>query len=124
MGRNSNCNEKNGIHVTKLQLINKWKALKKKYKEINDENNKTRNKKHSWKYLEQFSEVYGNRASTKVAVSFDTGRCKDKLKIDMDLDKEDLLVVPEEEKLTTSSNTDSNSTMFTKGVKIHQTQDI
>ena len=42
----------------------------------------------------------------------------------MDLDKEDLLVVPEEEKLTTSSNTDSNSTMFTKGVKIHQTQDI
>ena len=33
--------KKNGIHVTKLQLINKWKALKKKYKEFNDENNKT-----------------------------------------------------------------------------------
>ena len=119
MGRNSNCNEKNGIHVTKLQLINKWKALKKKYKEINDENNKTGNKKHSWKYLEQFSEVHGNRASTKVAVSFDTGRFKDKLKIDMNLDKdEDLSVVPEEEKQTTSSDTDSNSTMLTKGAKL------
>ena len=43
--------------------------------------------------------VYGNKASTKVAVSFDTGCCKDKLKIDMNLDKEeDLLVVPEEKK--------------------------
>lgn len=115
--------KKNGIHVTKLQLINKWKALKKKYKEINDENNKTGNKKHSWKYLEQFSEVYGNKASTKVAVSFDTGRCKDKLKIDMNLDKEeDLSVVPEEEKQTTSSDTDSNSTMLTKGAKLKSTK--
>ena len=86
--------------------------MKKKYKEINEENNKTGNKKHSWKYLEQFSEVYGNKASTKVAVSFDTGRCKDKLKIDMNLDKEeDLSVVPEDEKQTTSSYTDLNSTM-------------
>lgn len=32
---------KNGIHVSKTQLMNEWKALKKKYKEINDENNKT-----------------------------------------------------------------------------------
>jgi hypothetical protein len=60
-----------GVYVSKAQLINKWKALKKKYKEINDENNKTGNK-NSWKYLEQFGEVYRSKASTKVAVSFDT----------------------------------------------------
>ena len=36
----------------------------------------------------------------------------------MNLDKEeDLSVVPEEEKQTTSSYTDSNSTMLTKGAK-------
>ena len=37
----------------------------------------------------------------------------------MNLDKdEDLSVVPEEEKQTTSSDTDSNSTMLTKGAKL------
>ena len=98
-------------------------GIEKKYKEINDANNKTGNKKHSWKYLEQFSEVYGNKASTKVAVSFDTGRFKDKLKIDMNLDKdEDLSVVPEEEKQTTSSDRDSNSTMLTKGAELKSTK--
>ena len=51
------------------------------------------------KYLEEFSEVYGNKASIKVAISFDTGRCKNKLKIYMDLDKEnDLSVVPKKRK--------------------------
>jgi hypothetical protein len=32
-----------------------------KYKAINDENYKTRNNKNSWKYLEQFGEVYGSK---------------------------------------------------------------
>lgn len=36
--------KKNCINVSKTQLINQWKALKKKYKEINDENEKTSNK--------------------------------------------------------------------------------
>ncbi|XP_062587937.1 uncharacterized protein LOC134249618 [Saccostrea cucullata] len=88
-GEIANEMKKNNIQVSKTQLINKWKALKKKYKEINDENNKTGNKKHSWKYLDQFSEVYGNKASTKVAISFDTGRPREKLKIDRALDKDE-----------------------------------
>ena len=41
----------------------------------------------------------------------------------MNLDKEeDLSVVPEEEKQTTSSDTDSNSTMLTKGAKLKSTK--
>ncbi|XP_048745245.2 uncharacterized protein LOC125658123 [Ostrea edulis] len=101
--------KKNGIHVSKTQLINKWKALKKKYKEVNDENNKTGNQKHSWKYFDQFSEVYGNKASTNVSVSFDTGR-RDKMKINIDSKDEDISLVPEKEKQSTSSDTDSKST--------------
>ena len=56
-------------------------------------------------------------------MSFDTGRCKDKLKIDTDLDKEgDLSVVSEEEKQTTSSDTDSNSTTRTESAKLKSTK--
>lgn len=124
-GEIANEMKKNGIHVSKTQLINKWKALKKKYKEINDENNKTGNKKYSWKYLEQFSEVYGNKASTKVAVSFDTGRSRDKLKINTELDKdEDVSAAPEEEedKQSTSSDTGSKSTTRAKTTKLKSTK--
>lgn len=124
-GEIANEMKKNGIHVSKTQLINKWKALKKKYKEINDENNKTGNKKYSWKYLEQFSEVYGNKASTKVAVSFDTGRSRDKLKINTELDKdEDVSAAPEEEedKQSTSSDTGSKSTTHAKTTKLKSTK--
>lgn len=41
-----------GIVVSKLQLLNKWKSLKKKYKEVNDENSKTGNKAQTWKFFE------------------------------------------------------------------------
>lgn len=71
-----------GIVVSKLQLLNKWKSLKKKYKEVNDENSKTGNSAQTWKHFERFSEVYGCKASTRVAVSFDTGR-KTKLAVSL-----------------------------------------
>lgn len=72
-----------GIVVSKLQLLNKWRSLKKKYKEVNDENSKTGNNAQTWKHFERFSEVYGCKASTRVAVSFDTGR-KTKLAVSHD----------------------------------------
>lgn len=115
---------KKGIHVTKKQLINKFEGIEKKYKEINDENNKTGNKKYSWKYLEQFSEVYGNKASSKVALSFDTGRSRDKLNINTELDKdEDVSAVPEEvDKQPTSSDTGSKSITLAKTMKLKSTK--
>lgn len=61
----------------------KDKSLKKKYKEVNDENSKTGNSAQTWKHFERFSEVYGCKASTRVAVSFDTGR-KTKLAVSHD----------------------------------------
>lgn len=101
--------------------------MKKKYKEINDENLKKKkkgNKKYSWKYLEQFSEVFGNKASTKVAVSFGTGRSRDKPKINTELDMyEDASAVPkEEEKQSTSSETGSKSTTLAKTTKLKSTK--
>lgn len=80
---------------------------------------------YTWKYLEQFSEVYGNKASTKVAVSFDTGRSRDKLKINTELDKdEDVSAAPEEEedKQSTSSDTGSKSTTRAKTTKLKSTK--
>lgn len=54
-----------------------WDTL---YKEVNDE---YCNSAHTWKYFERFGEVYGSKASTRVAVLFDTGR-KTKLAVSRD----------------------------------------
>jgi hypothetical protein len=63
-----------GLRLTKQQIINKWKNLKKKYKEINDHNAKTGADRVDWKHKEAFDSAYGNKASTRLSVSFDTGR--------------------------------------------------
>lgn len=66
-----------GLKLTKQQIINKWKSLKKKYKEINDHNSKTGADRMDWKHKDVFDGAYGNKASTKLSVSFDTGRLKE-----------------------------------------------
>lgn len=68
---------------------------------MNDENSKTGNSTHTWKYFEVFSQVYGSKASTKVAVSFDTGR-KEKLTISDD-DKS-----PHSDRTTSTSGTSAS----------------
>lgn len=64
------------------------------------------------------------KVSTKVAESLDTGRSRDKLKINTELDKdEDLSAVPEEEeKQSTSSDTGSKSTTLAKTTKLKSTK--
>lgn len=66
-----------GLKLTKQQIINKWKSLKKKYKEIIDHNSKTGADRMDWKHKDVFDGAYGNKASTKLSVSFDTGRLKE-----------------------------------------------
>lgn len=73
------------MKLTKQQIINKWKSLKKKYKEINDHNSKTGADRMDWKHKEAFDRAYGNKASTKLSVSFDTGRLKESTKSDESL---------------------------------------
>jgi hypothetical protein len=94
--------------------------LKKKYKDINDENNRAGNKKNLWKYLEQFGEVYGSKTSTKVVVSFDTGRPREKLRIDTELDQKKEKGTPDEDKQSTSSdaNAQPQSLSLTKGTQL------
>ncbi|XP_061173503.1 uncharacterized protein LOC133182664 [Saccostrea echinata] len=74
-----------GMKLTKQQIINKWKSLKKKYKEINDHNSKTGTDRMDWKHKEAFDRAYGNKASTKLSASFDTGRLKESTKSDESL---------------------------------------
>ncbi|XP_033729732.1 trihelix transcription factor GTL1-like [Pecten maximus] len=66
--------KKNGINVTKIQIMNKWKNLKKKYKEILDSNSKTGNSPASWKYFEVFNQAYGNKASTQPVILIDSSK--------------------------------------------------
>lgn len=63
-----------GVNVTKVQAMNKWKTLKKKYKEVVDENNKTGNQKTTWKYYEIFNKEFGNKAGTKASITYDSLR--------------------------------------------------
>lgn len=62
-----------GIKVTKQQSLNKWRNLKRKYKETIDLNKKTGNEKHGFKYQSEFDNLFGHKASTKATVSFDSG---------------------------------------------------
>lgn len=63
-----------GIKVTKIQILNKWRNLKRKYKETIDLNKKkTGNEKHEFKYQNEFDNLFGHKASTKATVSFDSG---------------------------------------------------
>jgi hypothetical protein len=51
---------------------NKWKNLKKTYKKVVDDNNRTGNKATTWKYYEDFNITYGNRTSTRAEVTYDS----------------------------------------------------
>lgn len=66
----------NGVKVSRIQVINKWKALKKKYKEVIDSNGKTGNERVDWKYYELFHEAYGHKASTIPSFTMDTSAKK------------------------------------------------
>ena len=63
-----------GVPVAKNQVINKWKYMKKKYKEIVDNSNKTGSSTMYWKHYESFNQLYGNKASTEPAMTIDTSR--------------------------------------------------
>ncbi|CAC5390386.1 unnamed protein product [Mytilus coruscus] len=65
--------EKQGVKISVAQIINKWKNMKKRYKEVIDANNKTGNNAVSWKHHDNFNELYGNKASTKLQASYDSG---------------------------------------------------
>ncbi|XP_071120924.1 uncharacterized protein [Mytilus edulis] len=65
--------EKQGVKISVAQIINKWKNMKKRYKEVIDANNKTGNNAVSWKHYDKFNELYGNKASTKLQASYDSG---------------------------------------------------
>lgn len=60
------------VPVTCKQVKNKWKNLKKTYTKVVDDNQKTGNKKTTWKYFEEFNLLYGNRASTTAKVTYDS----------------------------------------------------
>ncbi|CAC5357657.1 unnamed protein product [Mytilus coruscus] len=68
------------VNVTKAQIINKWKTMKKKYKEVIDQNGKTGNSKTSWKYYDIFNNTYGNKAGTQASITYDS-EGKQKLRI-------------------------------------------
>ena len=59
------------IHCV-IQVINKWKTFLKRYKVVVDNNSKTGNEKYTWKHLETFNSVYGNKASTKLQSYYDS----------------------------------------------------
>jgi hypothetical protein len=56
--------------------MNKWKNMKKKYKELIDNEAKTGSSPATWKHLETFNIAYGHKSSTRPAVVLDTGEPK------------------------------------------------
>lgn len=70
-----------GIKVTKQEIMNKWRNLKRKYKETIDLNKKTGNEKH------EFDNLFGHKASTKATVSFDSGVNAEERKKKREIDK-------------------------------------
>lgn len=76
-----------GIKVTKQQITIKWRNLKRKYKETIDLNKKTGNEKHGFKYQNEFDNFFWHKASTKAAVSFDSGVNAEERKEKREIDK-------------------------------------
>ncbi|XP_062599907.1 uncharacterized protein LOC134271109 [Saccostrea cucullata] len=62
-----------GIKVSKLQILNKFRNMKRKYKETIDLNKQTGNERIEYKYQKEFDDLFGNKPSTKATVSFDSG---------------------------------------------------
>ena len=61
-----------GLQVTVTQARDKFNALKKKWKEVVDHNNKSGNDRKDWKYMDHFDNVFGNRASAQPVVTLDS----------------------------------------------------
>ena len=58
---------------TKQQMINKWKFLKQTFKEVNDHNSITIADCIDKRQKGAFHRAYGNKESTRVGDSFETG---------------------------------------------------
>ena len=55
-----------------MKCENKWKSLKRSYKEAVDENNKTGNGKKTSPLYEEFSQIYGTKESTRPSFSVES----------------------------------------------------
>jgi hypothetical protein len=64
----------NNIYVTIKQAQDKWKNLKKKYKEVEDNNNRSGRSKQTCKYQDTFNNLYGTRPSTRPLCVIDTDK--------------------------------------------------
>ena len=65
-----------GIVVSKAQVLNKWRNMKKKCREVKDANNKTGNSETTWKHENDFDDLFGHKASTQAACTFDSSEKK------------------------------------------------
>lgn len=99
-----------GVKVTKAQVMNKWKNMKKKYREVLDANNKTGNSPTTWKYLEDFNRIFGHKASSTAVCTFDSSR----------KGREKLISVPNDSNSTSSEEMDKDGTC--KEVEKEQTR--
>lgn len=64
----------NDCNVSVIQVKNKWKNLKKTYKKIIDHNNMTGSDKASWKFLDNFNEIYGHKSATRPECLYDSAQ--------------------------------------------------
>ncbi|KAH3864016.1 hypothetical protein DPMN_027028 [Dreissena polymorpha] len=62
----------NNVKVTKLQVMNKWKNMRRKYKEVKDNTLKTGSQPINWKHLDAFDELFGHKQSTRPTVTIDS----------------------------------------------------
>lgn len=62
------------MKLTKQQIVNEWKSLKKYFKVVNDHSSKTGADHIDWRHKVALDEDYGNKASTRVSVSSDKDR--------------------------------------------------
>lgn len=60
------------ISATQTQIINKWNQLKKRYKEVKDHNRQTGNDRKKFKFIEEFDDLYGEKASTEPMFNIDS----------------------------------------------------
>ena len=61
--------------ATGEQCLRKWKKLKTKHKEIENNNKQTGRARKTWKFQKEMEECIGGNASVRPVVTFDTGSC-------------------------------------------------
>lgn len=62
--------------ITATQIANKWNQLKRRYKEVKDNNRLTGRERKDFKYESQFDELYGEKASTNPIFLLDSFQTK------------------------------------------------